>query len=435
LAEIDGTLIRTKAWLGRAASWVGRGALAAILALWAGAPVQARYAAYVIDVDTGAILHQTNAGTLNYPASLTKIMTLYLVFEALDRGERHLTDMLPVSRHAAGRPPSKLRFKPGDEIMLNDAILALTTKSANDVATVIAEWLGGTEAGFAERMTARARELGMTDTTFRNASGLPDRRQRTTARDLSVLARAIYTDFPHFAHYFSIRSFSYRGRTYRNHNNLLGRVSGVDGIKTGYTNASGYNLAASARRDGHHVIAVVMGGRTARRRDNQMRRLLDRAFVTVARNEVLFAAVSRPRHKPDPDDPRPLAADPPDRLGAGFGRATAAVGEALSSYIAIPRARAASGAETSPPEERAWGVQVGAFSREPAAARTLDHTLEILPDLLAGTQRRIIAVSDEHGTLYRARQVGLSEDQARRVCARLHQRDLPCLISPPDPSS
>jgi D-alanyl-D-alanine carboxypeptidase len=183
----------------------------------------AGYADIVIDVQSGAILHQRNADTLNYPASLTKIMTLYMVFDALESGQVRLDDKLPVSRFASKRPASRLGLKKGQTIRLDDAIAALTTKSANDVATVVAEFLGGTEDNFAAMMTAQARRLGMSRTTFRNASGLPDKQQRSTARDMSILARALYDNFPRYTPYFAVRKFKYRGRTYRNHNNLLGR--------------------------------------------------------------------------------------------------------------------------------------------------------------------------------------------------------------------
>jgi D-alanyl-D-alanine carboxypeptidase len=273
----------------------------AILALVPARESVAGYASFIIDNETGVVLYQVNADTLNYPASLTKMMTLYLAFEALEAGTVTLDTVLTVSAFAAKRPPSKLGLKAGGTIKLGEAIRALAIKSANDVATVVAENLGGSEKSFAIMMTKRARELGMTRTTYRNASGLPDRKQRTTARDIATLARQLYARFPQYTHYFNTQTFKYRGRQYRNTNRLLGVYRGMDGIKTGYINASGFNLAASVRRKDHHIIAVVLGGKTAIRRDRHMRQLLDDSFRGVKRINRIMAVVKRPRFKPNPD--------------------------------------------------------------------------------------------------------------------------------------
>jgi D-alanyl-D-alanine carboxypeptidase len=239
---------------------------------------QARYAALVIDADSGRVLYEVNADTRNYPASLTKMMTLYLLFEALEEGRLTADQPLTVSRRAAGMPASKLGLKRGQSIRVEDAILVLVTKSANDVAVVVAEAIAGKETQFARLMTRKAKALGMTRTNFRNASGLYHRSQLSTARDMAILAQALMRDFPARYKTFSTRSFTYNGRSYRNHNKLLRNYKGTDGLKTGYIAASGYNLAASAKRDGHRVIAVVFGGKTARSRDRQVAKLLDRGF-------------------------------------------------------------------------------------------------------------------------------------------------------------
>ena len=210
------------------------------------------------------------------PASLTKIMTLYVVFEELEAGRLTLNSKLKVSKYAAGRPPSKLGLKPGSTIKLKDAILALVTKSANDVATTVAENIASSEAKFAERMTRTARQIGMKRTTFRNPHGLPNSKQRTTARDMAVLGRAIQERFPTYYSFFKTRLYTYKGRRYGNHNRLLGRVKGVDGIKTGYIRASGYNLVTSVKRNDRHIVAVVFGGRTGRSRDAQMAKLINK---------------------------------------------------------------------------------------------------------------------------------------------------------------
>ncbi len=238
-----------------------------------------KYASIVVDMDTAQVLHARNADEARFPASLTKVMTLYMVFDALDSGELALDDRMKVSRAASRQQPSKLALRSGSTIRVDHAIRALVTKSANDVAVVIAERLGGTEANFAEMMTVKGRELGLTETRFQNASGLPDAHQLTTARDMARLAEAVYLDHRDYYSYFSTPDFVWNRRTYKNHNTLLKDVEGVDGIKTGYTNASGYNLMASAERDGHRVIAVMLGGRTGKSRDEHVKDLLEAAFA------------------------------------------------------------------------------------------------------------------------------------------------------------
>lgn len=235
---------------------------------------QAGFAAIVIDAKTGKVLDDENADALRHPASLTKIMTLYLLFEQIEQGKLTLKSRLNVSEYASERPPSKLGLQEGTTIAVEDAIKALVTRSANDVAVVIAENISGEEDDFAALMTRKARALGMSNTVFKNASGLPDREQVTTARDMATLGRAIQDRFPSLYRYFSTQSFVWRGRVIANHNRLLGRVPGVDGIKTGYTNASGFNLVTSVRHKNRHVVAVVLGGRTGAQRDQYMRELI-----------------------------------------------------------------------------------------------------------------------------------------------------------------
>ena len=233
------------------------------------------YAEIVYDVNAGKVLTATNPDALRHPASITKVMTLYLLFEQLEKGTLSLDSELDVSAHAASQAPSKLGLRPGSTIEVEDAIKAIVTRSANDVAVTIGENIAGSEDAFAEQMTRKARAIGMRNTLFRNASGLPDDEQVTTARDLATLGRVIQDRFPKYYKYFSTRSFAFRGSVIGNHNRLLDRVEGVDGIKTGYTRASGFNLLTSAKIDGHHVIAVVLGGRSGRARDNQMAALLE----------------------------------------------------------------------------------------------------------------------------------------------------------------
>ncbi|MBI1622784.1 D-alanyl-D-alanine carboxypeptidase family protein [Aquamicrobium zhengzhouense] len=234
-----------------------------------------KYAAIVVDTNNGRVLFQENARDLRYPASLTKMMTLYMLFEAMDEGRIGPQDEIPVSAYAAKRPPSKIGLKAGQSIDVRTAILALSVRSANDVAAAIGEHLGGSEDRFAAMMTAKARSLGMQSTVFRNASGLPDEGQRTTAYDMAILAMSLRKRFPHHYHYFGNREFSYAGKVIRGHNNLLGRVAGVDGLKTGYIRASGFNLATSVGRGGRRIVAIVMGGESAKARDAHMEELIE----------------------------------------------------------------------------------------------------------------------------------------------------------------
>jgi len=251
-------------------------------------------AALVLDGETGRVLYARNPDALRHPASLTKMMTLYLLFEQLKNGQMTLATPIPVSAHAASQAPTKLYARPGTTLPAEDAIKAVVVLSANDIAVAIAEAIGGTEGHFAEMMTAKARSWGMTHTFFHNASGLPDNLQITSASDLGILARHLAYDFPQYFHYFSTYSFTWRGATHFTHDNLIGRYDGADGIKTGYTGASGFNLVSSVVRNGVHIIGVVMGGTTARRRDTEMVRLLDDTFAAIGKNPQLAARASVP---------------------------------------------------------------------------------------------------------------------------------------------
>ncbi len=236
---------------------------------------QPSYASIVVDGNSGKVLQATNADSPRHPASLTKIMTLYLLFEQLEKGKIKLGTEMQVSAHAASQAPSKLGLKPGETIRVETAIRAIVTKSANDVAVIVAEALGGDETSFAKMMTAKARALGMKGTTYLNASGLPEDQQYTTAQDQALLGRAIRDRFPSYYTYFSTRTFDFRGKSVRNHNHLLGVVDGVDGIKTGYIHDSGFNIVTSVRRNNRDIVAVVFGGRTAEARDARVRSLID----------------------------------------------------------------------------------------------------------------------------------------------------------------
>jgi D-alanyl-D-alanine carboxypeptidase len=283
--------------------WGLFGFVAAVLTLSADPINAAPYADIVVDGNSGAVLHATNPDARRHPASLTKIMTLYLLFEQLDAGKLKLDTPLRISAEAAGQSPTKLGLKPGSTLAVEDAIKGMVTRSANDAAVVVAEAIAGSEDDFARLMTRKAHALGMKDTVYKNASGLPDDDQITTARDQSTLGRAIQERFPRYYKYFSIRSFTFRGESISNHNHLLGKVEGVDGIKTGYINASGFNLVTSVHRGNRYLVAVVMGGSSGGSRDARMRELINDkiALASIKRTAPMVAEASgTPDVRPEP---------------------------------------------------------------------------------------------------------------------------------------
>ena len=424
-------------------------------------PAQARYASIVIDADTGEVLRARNADTLRYPASLTKMMTLYLLFEAIENGRLSLDSRFKVSERAARQPASKLWLKAGSTIRVEDAIKSLIVKSANDVAVVVAEALGGTEKKFATRMTEKAHALGMSRTTFRNASGLPNQAQRSTARDMGRLARALMRDFPHRYHYFDDQRFRYGGRVHRTPNRLLGNYSGMDGIKTGYIHASGFNLVASAERDGRRVIAVVFGGKTSRSRNAHVSNLLDLGFTRLAsrrpaRSRILVAGIPRPpsasglaapapRQKPAPGQrPAPLqvaAAElaPPVEGAAAPPSEPAEIAEA-GPLPPLPPSRpapvhATPAGKPEAPETRVaslavdgpWGIQVGSYDSVTAAEIAMRRASARAP-LLTRAAATLAPSGVGSGTLYRARFLGLYKNDANRACKTLRAAPMPCII-------
>lgn len=353
--------------------------VAAFLAvlLTAATPAMAKYASIVVDADTGEVLHAVNADTRNYPASLTKMMTLYLLFERLKSKRWTMDTRLQVSARAAGQPPSKLGLKVGSTISVKDAIQALVIKSANDVASVVADNISGDEVNFALKMTDKARSLGMKDTIFRNASGLPHRAQMSTAKDMYILARSLLRDFPEYYHFFSQERFEFRGEMVTTHNNLLNFYPGADGFKTGYIRASGFNLVASATHGGRRLIGVVFGGRSSKQRDQHMASLLDEGFAEL-------------RHK-----------------FAGGGKNT----------IALPRQVAVAPAVAPASSSEVWAVQVGAFSRPDQARAAAAAALAQAQRYLTGGEIKIVALQQRSGAvLHRARIVGISKRDAFQVC-------------------
>jgi len=265
---------------------------------------QVRYAAIVVDASNGEVLYSKRADELRYPASITKIMTLYLTFEALSTGRISLKDRVPVSQHAASMMPSKTQLRPGDSLTVDEAIRVVAVHSANDIAVALAEKIGGSESKFAALMTLRAQELGMANTRFVNANGVPDPRQVTTARDIAILSRAVMRDYPQYYSYFGLRTTELRGQLFSNHNHLL-REPGYDGFKTGFTNAAGYNLSASAVRDGRRLITVVLGGTSAAGRDENVQTLMNAGF-DVLRKRSLGVKTTIAANIAEPDDSGPI---------------------------------------------------------------------------------------------------------------------------------
>ncbi len=394
-----------------------------------------RYAAFVADANTGEILHSRLADAQRYPASLTKMMTLYLLFEAIEAGDLSLTGTLTVSQIAASQQPSNLNLSPGDTITVETAIRALVIKSANDVAVTVAEELATTERAFAVEMTARARELGLANTTFRNASGLPDSRQVTTARDMARLTLALRRDFPQYMHYFTERSFTYDGRTYRSHNNLVGRVEGVDGMKTGYIRASGFNVATTAIRDGRRLVAVVMGGPTAAYRDAHAEQLIDAAYRSLENREALIVAAQdlTPRLNPIREQDilatQIAALDLSPPVAQGDGETLPPLRVEMTDDMGAPPGAVVL-AEVPERHPSGWSVQVGAYSDEAAARARLETVRELAGELDMAVMQT--PRFDSNGrTLFRARFTGVDAARARAVCAGLAARDEPCFAVAP----
>jgi D-alanyl-D-alanine carboxypeptidase len=385
---------------------------AGLLLLPAAGPAWSKTESYIIiDAETGQTLAERNADAQNFPASLTKMMTLYLLFEALEQGKVKLDQPFTVSRWAAAQAPSKLGLIPGQTISVRDCILGIVTKSANDAAVTVAENLAGNEPAFAERMTQKARLLGMTHTVYRNASGLPNPGQLTTARDLARLALALYRDFPKQYAYFATEEFTYNGVTHTNHNHLMQAFRGMDGIKTGYIRASGFNLAASAVRDNRRLIGIVMGGLTAHARDMEMAQLLNDAFAGRAAPPIMTAEAD------DESDQNTIS-----RRAA----------RTLAQLSPVGRAEAATPVRLRHLKREAgerWSIQVGAFAQQSAAEKAAGTALGKLP-AAKGRGVQVLPPNDsEH--YFRARIVNFSEREAEKACRMLHKKHLQCAVIAP----
>lgn len=399
----------------------------------------ASYADIVIDAETGRILHATNPDSLRHPASLTKMMTLYLTFQALESGRLKLNQYFTVSSNAAEQSPSKLGLRPGQRIRVEDAILGLVTVSANDAAVVVAENLGGSEEAFGQMMTQQAHALGMNHSHFDNPSGLPDPDQITTARDMAVLGHALIYHFPQFYPYFSHDSFTYAGLNHHNHNHLMDRYDGMDGIKTGYIRASGFNLVASAKRDGTRLIGVVFGGHSAVTRDNQMAALLDDAFDSI-HQEKFPSSTQTVNLKPAPDFAQGDSNDDndssPQNTSASI-KTVAAAKPAIAKANAVPQKTiVASVRPVGPPPEiisggNKWGIQIGAYGDPEVGRAALSSVASSLPRLLGDGDPVIQKVSSGTVTLFRARLMSLDQKSAQAACDYLNQHGQSCLTVGP----
>lgn len=396
-------------------------------------------ASLVLDARTGKVLSSENADTLNHPASLTKMMTLYLTFEALRRGDMNWDSKIKVSRAAAAQPPMKLGLKPGSTITVREAVYAMIVRSANDAAAAMSERLGGSEQNFARKMTAKARQLGMSRTVFINASGLPASRQVTTARDMSTLAVALIRDYPREYRLFATPSFTFRGRKIRGHNNLMYRYDGMDGIKTGYTNASGFNLVSAVRDGNRRVIGVVMGGRTARSRDDKMAALLNR-HVGKASNGRQLVAAAKTRSAAAAEIEVASAATMSD-VPLPFTAAHRAKGDSVAALIAassttvVPAERPTAMVEEENaavvPAAGRWQIQISAAPSAEAARALLAQAQAAGGDMLAEASPYTEAVGEGAGTIYRARFVGFSSrDAAASACSALKKRSYDCVLLP-----
>jgi len=379
-------------------------------------PAQAKYASFIINENTKRVYYTANADTRNYPASLTKIMTLYMIFDALKTKKISMNTKFKVSRKATRQPPSKLNLSAGSSISVKHAILALITKSANDVATVVAENLGKSERNFARLMTKKAKKLGMKRTTFKNASGLPNRGQLSTARDMATLGMAIRKNHSVFFKLFKTKSFIYKGTRYSNHNNLLGSYSGTDGIKTGYTHASGFNLVASVERNGQRIIGVVFGGKKARSRDKHMIKLLNRYFKTNASKPLVRVAKASE-----------LPKNRPKIIVAEKNVKNFKVPPNVINTLLLDRTN------------DDWFIQIGAFTNRLNAHKAARNARNVVPEQLGNLPASLSKISKVNNNnteyLWRVRFIELAENQARSVCAELWTSGLSCIPLPSNKNS
>jgi serine-type D-Ala-D-Ala carboxypeptidase (penicillin-binding protein 5/6) len=413
---------------------------------------QAGSAQLLLDARTGEVLASENPDELNHPASLTKMMSVYMVFDAIKAGKLSWDSPVPFSKHAASRPPTKLFVKAGDSITVREAVLAMIVRSANDASAAIGEKLGGSEEGFAALMTRKARSLGMMNTTFFNASGLPHPRQFTTARDMSTLGVALMRDFPEEYELFATRSFKFRGKTITGHNNLMYRYKGMDGIKTGYTNASGFNLVSAVEHNGRRVVGVVMGGRTAASRDRIMERLIDTNIKKASIGSQLLVSRSTgvQMDLARLGDEVPVPASRQSALAAVQGMAGATATQtpgAVAAYapaqtaaeelIATPESRLApvdqqhTASTVTPAGKSKWQIQIAAATSAQAAMDLLSQARQKVGGPLADLDTYTEVVTRNGITFYRARFTGFdTKEEARIACDKLVRQRYDCVLMP-----
>lgn len=393
-----------------------------VLAVLRAAAASASVSSIMIDAENGDVMYEMNADERRYPASLTKLMTLYITFNALENNHIKLTDKLKVSRTAAGRSPSKLGVRAGETITVKDAIMAVIVKSANDCATVLAEHFAPTEADFAVLMTNTAHKLGMSHTTFKNASGLPNTQQKTTARDMAVLAMAVYHHFPQYYKWFSAKSFQYKGRTIGGHNYILKTFAGADGMKTGYTAASGYNIITSAKRSGKRVIAVTMGHNSVGERDKKVSRMMDKGLTHMQKGEINVAMLTNEING------KASAAPKATRL-ASVQKKTPAKTQAvrLAKAQSKPAAKATKIASAS--SNGRYAVQVGSFSDYQRARNYALTVKNKLVKKYAVHDIKVEKVQAESKTVYRSKVIGLAKNDANTICRNMKRSNQACLVT------
>lgn len=427
------------------------------------AAVNGRHAVLIVDANTGRVIFQSSADKHRYPASLAKLMTLYLVFELIEQGRLSYSTKIRFSANAVAAQPSKLDVEEGTEITLIEAIKALITKSCNDVAVAIAEHIAGSETRFARMMTDKARQLGMSATTFENASGLPDPGQVTTARDMVTLALRLQDNFPRHYPLFATRTFTYNGETFRNHNTMLFSYEGSDGLKTGYTRASGFNLVASVRRGRKHVVGAVFGGATASQRNAAMRSYLNIGLVKASEEKTRRPApMLIARAKPQPANiaapapqpaVRPAARQVPPPVveiarvrpvlvpGAPYLLQHPVVPPAADSIEALlaraehaqtpqqPLTTGSAPARPAAPAAGAFHIQIGAFQSQTEAERQLASIRQRAGALLSDRSAVTSAVKQGDKVYYRARYAGFdAQTTAAGACAALKRLSVDCLV-------
>lgn len=396
------------------------------------------HASIVIDVDTNQVLHELHADAARYPASLTKMMTLYMLFEALEQRKLSLNSRMYVTHHAASMPPTNINLRAGDSLTVHEAIQALVVRSANNVAAVIAETLGGSEANFAEMMTAKAYRIGMVGSNFRNASGLPHFQQITSARDMAKLSARLMSDFPQYYYYFSTPSFNFRGTTYNSHNRMVRNVHGVDGLKTGFIRASGFNIATSAKRNNRRVIVVVMGGQTASLRDQQVSQLLEYSFnggnfAQFVTNDAIarsMAVAAQPVNTKYLDTKKKI---PTILSQSNSNKKNKPI---RSEKFIESQKNIQAKTTTSKPatkiavlkndKSKRWEVQIGSYAQQEKAQAQAKAAKRWVPGSVVISE---VAVSNRK--VYRARLIGLQENQAREGCQSLSRHGIECLVVRP----